>query len=109
MATRTAVLGRGTVVGPGNIVLATVPLNETWIAKGVSIRNTGSVTANVELYATQVGTTFNADIFLASLAVNGYTIQTIWFVLGPGDKLQFFVDGSQFAVWVSGSRLLGTV
>lgn len=108
MAVRTKVLGRAVSgAGGGTIVLGTVPANQTWIAKYITILNVSGASDFVQLqFLSAVGAIAEQMVF-ESVSTNGLLLRQVEVVGMPGDILRFICAQAGIHVSVSGAALSG--
>jgi hypothetical protein len=81
----------------------------TYIIKSVHVLNTGNAAGVVDVYLLDAGGV-HGSIIASQTVTNAFNIAWLgWLVGNPGDGLIIVTHTQPFDVWVSGTKLLGTV
>lgn len=105
MAVRSAALASGQNTTSLDLIVFTVPDQETWLLKSIYLRAIGAQT--IQAYITTPTQTGGVRILEETLAASGPAFWEGWIALEPGSQLRIASTVANFRWHVSGAELEG--
>lgn len=105
MVVRSATLVRARSAGAGTVVVATVPVGETWIIKNTQVWNESAGTVGCNLWVQDPALTIYGTFCQLTLNPGSGGEQSTYTVAQAGDQIKAGFNIGGLVVWISGSKL----